>query len=310
MALYDLLSTITVGTTPTQIVVNPAGTRAYVGNNGSLNISVINLTDNSASLATGTAFGQGGQTEFSLAINPAGTFVYATTSFNWIVLNTSTNAYTTPFNFSSFQKGGLAVNAAGTHAYSCGGFNTMTRILLSNNSQSTSTGVGNMGGADVVAAPSGTRLWVSNTGSVRVSDPYPTYNTDIVVGSGNYGMAVNPAVTRLYVCNKTDGTVSVCDATSLTTTAALATVTVGAGPTRCAVSPDGTRVYVANTTGNTVSVINTATNAVIQTITGFTAPWGVAVNPAGTRLYVTNSGTNTVSVIDLSAPSSGFFSMF
>jgi YVTN family beta-propeller protein len=104
-----------------------------------------------------------------------------------------------------------------------------------------------------------------------------------------YGVAVNPASTRVYVTNEGFSTVSVIDTASNTVTA---TISVGLTPEGVAVSPDGTRVYVANWNSNTVSVINATTNTLITSITVGINPAGVAVSPDGTTVYVTNEGVN------------------
>ncbi len=114
-------------------------------------------------------------------------------------------------------------------------------------------------------------------------------------GSVSWGVAVNPAGTRVYVTNPYDNAVLVIDTATNTVTA---TVNVGISPYGVAVNPAGTRVYVANSNSDTVSVIDAATNTVSATVTVGSYPYGVAVNPAGTRVYVTNNMEKTVDVID------------
>jgi YVTN family beta-propeller protein len=115
----------------------------------------------------------------------------------------------------------------------------------------------------------------------------------VPVGTGPFGVAANPAGTRVYVANSGSNTVSVIDTTTLTVSA---TVPVGTQPVGVAVNPGGTRVYVANNASNTVSVIDTTTLTVSATVPVGTLPVGVAVNPAGTRVYVANLLDATVSV--------------
>lgn len=113
-------------------------------------------------------------------------------------------------------------------------------------------------------------------------------------GAGPYGLAVNPAGTRVYVANKDANTVSVIDTGTNTVTA---TVPVGTSPVRIAVHPSGSPVYVVNDGSNNVSVID-ATNMVTTTIPVGSAPMGIQVNPAGTKAYVANYSGNTISVIN------------
>ena len=70
-----------------------------------------------------------------------------------------------------------------------------------------------------------------------------TVTATVNVGSSSYGVAVNPAGTKVYVTNSNSSNVSVIDTTTNTVTA---TVNVGIYPFGVAVNPDGTKVYVAN----------------------------------------------------------------
>ena len=86
-----------------------------------------------------------------------------------------------------------------------------------------------------------------------------------------------------------------------------ATVAVGDGPVALAVNQATNTIYVANINDNTVSVIDGATcDAAVTTgcgrapatITVGGAPEGVAVNQATDTVYVANGNDNTVSVIN------------
>ena len=124
-------------------------------------------------------------------------------------------------------------------------------------------------------------------------------STNMVIATvpvgGPYGVAVNPAGTRVYVANFFGTTVSVINAS---TNSVIDTVQVGNSPSVPAVNPAGTRVYVTNYGDDTVSVIDTVTNSVIKTVSVGDQPEGAVVHPAGTRVYVTNYINDTVSVID------------
>jgi YVTN family beta-propeller protein len=130
----------------------------------------------------------------------------------------------------------------------------------------------------VYAAPF---AYIPNLGSNNVSVIDTATNTvvaTITVGSGPYGVAVNPAGTRVYVANRLDSTVSVID--TATNTVIGSPIPVGAFPVGVAVNPAGTRVYVANSASNNVSVIDTATNTVIG------SPIPVGAFPAALGLFI------------------------
>jgi len=139
------------------------------------------------------------------------------------------------------------------------------------------------------------------TNNVSVIDTATnTVVASVAVGSGPFGVAVNPGGTRVYVANFQSNNVSVIDAAS---NAVVASVAVGSRPFGVAVSPPGTRAYVTNSNDNTVSVIDTTTNTVVATVAVGTYPIGVAVNPAGSRAYIANQINipevpGNVSVID------------
>jgi YVTN family beta-propeller protein len=85
----------------------------------------------------------------------------------------------------------------------------------------------------------------------------------VKVGGWPFGVAVNPAGTRVYVTNEENDSVSVINTA---TNKVIATVNVGIEPLGVSVTPDGKKVYVANGYNGTVSVINAATNTVIDTV--------------------------------------------
>jgi 40-residue YVTN family beta-propeller repeat/40-residue YVTN family beta-propeller repeat/40-residue YVTN family beta-propeller repeat/40-residue YVTN family beta-propeller repeat/40-residue YVTN family beta-propeller repeat/40-residue YVTN family beta-propeller repeat/40-residue YVTN family beta-propeller repeat len=142
----------------------------------------------------------------------------------------------------------------------------------------------------------------SSSNYVSVIDIFSnTVVTNVTVGSGPSGVAVNSSGTIVYVANSGNNTVSVIDA-STSSYSVFATIPVGIDPVGIAINTTGTNLYVANYRSGTVSVIDTSTSSypVIATIPVGSGPVGIAVNTIGTSLYVANSLSNTVSVIDTS----------
>lgn len=157
--------------------------------------------------------------------------------------------------------------------------------------------------AQISPAAQTSLAYITNHGSATVS-VIDTANNNIIatvpVAPNPYGVAINPAGTRVYVTHNTGGVnagVSVIDTTN---NYSVTTVTTGANGRGVAVNPAGTRVYVANYNNLSVSVIDTTTtpNTVTKVQTGQFQPYGVAVNHNGTRVYVANFGSQSVSVID------------
>ena len=262
-ASNTVTTTITVGSAPYGVAVNPASTRVYVTNETSNTVSVIDTATN-----TVTATIPVGVTPEGVAVNPAGTRVYVANwnSYTVSVINTATNAVIATIPV-AYCPAGVAVNPAGTTVY------------VTN---------------ECVVPPSHT------SGVVTVIDAATNTVTTTIPNLTPEGVAVNPAGTLVYVADQYTDMASVIDTTTNTVTA---TISVGSRPEGVAMNPSGTLVYVANRTlsgvnPGTVSVIDTATNTVTTTISVGIHPVGVAVNPAGTRVYVANEGSNNVMAID------------
>ena len=125
---------------------------------------------------------------------------------------------------------------------------------------------------------------------VSVLTPTPSpWDTAVIatiqlpLGSGPWGIAVNPVTNRVYVSNPGANTVSVIDGA---TNAVVDSVAVGQSPMGIAVNPDTNRIFVANRNDNSVSVLDGLTNTVITSIPTSQGPGGVAVNPATNLVYV------------------------
>lgn len=142
------------------------------------------------------------------------------------------------------------------------------------------------------------RIYVPNSSSNNVSVIDGKTNTlqgNIIVGSGPFGVSVNPITNRIYVANFGSNTVSVIDGSTDTV---ITTVTVSTNPVGVGVNPATNRIYITNRGSHNVSVIDGFTNVVIGTITVGASPEGVYVNPTTNRIYITNHGGNSVSVIN------------
>jgi fibronectin-binding autotransporter adhesin len=241
-------TTIGVGNFPGYVAVRGDQAFAYIANQTSDNLSVINTATQSVTqtIATGTS-PQG------VVVSPSGTTVY--------VANNAT------------ASNSISVYSANT---STGQLTLTTTIGLPANSQP----------VGVAITPDGTKLYVvdQNTNAVSViSTSTNTVLTTFAVGNTPTDVAVNPAGTRAYVTNFFDGTVSVIN---ISTNAVIATVTTGDNPRGVVVSPDGRHFYVVNNTAGTISAYDASTNALISTVSDTSGPVGVTVSPNGTTLYV------------------------
>jgi YVTN family beta-propeller protein len=289
-------ATVTVGTNPYGVAVNPAGTRVYVVNRDSNNVSVIDTSSNTVT-ATVTV----GTNPSGVAVNPAGTRVYVSNlaSNSVSVIDTSSNTVTATVTVGT-NPYSVAVNPAGTRVYvSNRDSNNVSVIDTSSNTVTATVTVGTSP-YGVAVNPAGTRVYVSNYASNNVSVIDTSSNTvtaTVTVGTSPRGVAVNPAGTRVYVSNYGSNNVSVIDTSSNTVTA---TVTVGTNPFGVAVNPAGTHVYASNYASNNVSVIETSSNTVTATVTVGTKPiaFGIFISPGG-------ASDTTAPGIKISTPQEG-----
>ena len=250
-----VVTTIGVGSIPTGVAIDPAGTFAYVSNLGGT-VSKIDLdTDTvAATISVGT-------NPWDVAINPAGTFAYVANSGSNTVskINLVDDTVVVTITVGSGPRN-VAINPAGTFAYvTNGGSNTVTRIDLATDTVAATISVGTNPYA-VAINPAGTFAYVANHGSNTVSKidlATDRVTATISVGTNPYDVAINPAGTFVYVANYTSdtdsGTVS---KINLATGTVSATIPVGRSPSGVAIIPAGTFAYVTNGWGDTVSRIS------------------------------------------------------
>jgi YVTN family beta-propeller protein len=122
---------------------------------------------------------------------------------------------------------------------------------------------------------------------------------DLDLMEGPYGVAVSPYGSYVYVTNNISNTVSVIYLYSNEVTDTIDLEDDGGeGPLGVVVSPDDAYIYVANNLSNNVSVISKSDEYTVETTIDVGAgPWGIDVGISGEYIYVANSLDNTVSVI-------------
>jgi len=260
-------ATITVGTTPYDVAINPSGTFAYVSNYGSDTVSKIDLATNT--VAATIIVGDG---PWGLAINPLGTFAYVSNDLNGTVskIDLATNTVVTTITVEQWPWY-VGINPAGTFAYVTNRSNNIvSKIDLATNAVT----------------------------SFTIPNPSCVLNQGFPCNS-NFGVAFNSDATFAYVSRPDKGTVA---KINLNDNSVVNTITVGSSPQGLAINPSGTFAYVSNYASNNVSKIDLATNTVVATIPVGSLPYGVAINPSGTFAYVSNRGSTdpgSVSKIDL-----------
>jgi YVTN family beta-propeller protein len=283
------------------MVVSIAGAApfAYITNNASNNVSVIDTATN-----TVTATVNVGTTPYGVAVSPNGQNVYVANTDDFYngtvsVIDTATNKVTATVKI-GITPIGIAVSPNGQYVYVTFNGDFPGAVDVINTTTNTVIGAIGVGQFPVGVAvnPDGSNVYVVIGHSNIVSVINMTTNNvtaEVSVGEHPYGVAVNPDGTKAYVTNWHDATVSVIDTSTNTVSATVSGLNYPGG---VAVSPDGTKAYVTNEGNNTVSVINTTNNTAYASVNVGNNPFGIAVTPDGRNVYVANQNDNNVSVID------------
>ncbi len=292
------VESIMVGDAPFGIALNSSGTRAYVANSNSSNVSVIDLSTNLvlSNIATGNR-------PYKIALHPEDTFGYVTIDNGPVgdgaveVFDLSTNTLVgSPITVDP-KPVGIAVHPDGTKMYvthylSSG---SVSVINTSDNSVIREISVGNSP-RSIKITPDGARAYVVNqfSDSVNVID----LNTYAVTSINGFNEPIeidsNSIGSRMYVTNSGSNSVSVIDTSSNTISETISDVTQPFG-----VTFKNNYLYVAKSIGNLVFKIDLSINEIVESIIVGSMPRFVGVNESGTFGYVTNLGSDSISVIKL-----------
>lgn len=257
---YVQSNTISVGSGPTDVVVNPTGTTAYVTNYTSGTVSEIDL-------ATGVVTTINvGTNPTSIAIDPTGTFAYVTnydnpgtgTDVTRILLSDRSTTTISGFNGPRF----VVFASTGNRAY--------------------------------VSNQTGSTVSVINTATNTLIP-----GELITVGSGPQDMAISANGTKLYVSRTNAGAVAVVDLTTKTSPGVTTPITGLSDPHGLALYSSESKLAVAAQTDNAIKFYSTSSLALLSTLTGFSSPQAVTLSPSGDQLYVANKSANNVLIVDV-----------
>ncbi|GAA0912538.1 serine/threonine-protein kinase [Streptomyces thermoalcalitolerans] len=289
------VSSIRVGGHPEEVAVSPDGRRAYVTNERSGSVSVIDTATNKVdgTIPVGS-FPKG------VEVSPDGHRAYVANlgSGSVSVIDTATNKVDSTVPVGR-QPDGVAVSPGdGSQVYVTNGRSGSVSVIDTETNKVDSTIPVGSSPAGVAMSPDGRRAYVANLGSGSVSVIDTATNKvsrTIPVGRSPQGVDVSPDGRRAYVTSLGSGSVSVIDTA---TNEVDDTISVGSGPQGVAVAPENGRwAYVTSFSSGSVSVIDTATNEVDDTISVGSGPAGVAMSPDGRRVYVADFSSGSVSVI-------------
>ena len=193
------------GIYPQGIAVNATGTRAYIANSNSSDVTVLDLVNNKTLTTVPIESGSG--YPVGVAVNASGTIVYVTSYYSGkvSVIDAGSNTITATIPVESYPFG-VAVNPDGTRVYVANRTPAYVSVIDTTSNTVVAT-INIMGGyLDSIAVdPTGTRAYVTNrhSGAVHVIDTATnTIITNVPMGGrtyGNaYGIALNSDGTRAY----------------------------------------------------------------------------------------------------------------
>jgi YVTN family beta-propeller protein len=287
----QVIRTIPIGASATNVVVTPDGRRLYVANYDT--VSVIDPTTGSQIVSpiaipdlceNGSCYGSsGGITD--LAISPDGTRAYAvreyytdTGKFSGVsLIDTNTNTVTT--TATTYPLNDIDVSGDGTRLYGAEGDYRWVDVF-----DSALSGAGYI---DVSTPEPG---WAYTTAVATSADGRRTY---AIVNTDEFSYSSKPK----YV------SVIDTDPTSPKYNTQIGQIAVPYGAQDIAVSPDSSRLYITLADGKTVEVVDTASNSAVGY---FSRPSSglLTVGPDG-NVYFIDSANATVYIVTVgSTPSS------
>lgn len=291
---------ISFGGRPVDMAVAPDGKTVYLKDDRGLVV----LDADTWKLKQELKFEEGGGSMTGLAVNRAGTRVYATTAQNLLcearvepggpLVWERKILLPGPNEQGNSHACGIALDADETTAYVCLSRNNSLAVVdLKEGKRLKEIPVG-IAPFGVVLSSDGKRAYISNWGG----------RTPKEGGRKAGSSGTDVSVDERGVADS--GTVSVVD---LEAGREIAQMDVGLHPCGLVLSKDGSYLYVANANSDTVSVIDVQKWQVLETINVRpkpdlpfgSMPNALALSEDGKTLYVANGGNNAVAVVALTA---------
>ena len=236
--------TVAVGSTPTELAFNAAGTKAYVTNQFSDNVGIIDVASNTQT-STIPVTGD----PFKVIVSPDGSTLYVTTNANYVYKIDIASKTVTGSVATGQTANGLALNSDGSKLY------VSTRdggsVLEVNTAAMTTGRTFTTGGRtqEVVVGPGDAELYVANEydGKLYIFNLSSGAQAATIanLGNGPWGMAISPDGKKLWISVLWTGEVKVVDRVARTVSRSLYT---GGTPRRIGFLSNGTAV-VANEAG-------------------------------------------------------------
>jgi YVTN family beta-propeller protein len=303
--------TVSVGTQPAGIAVNPVTNKIYVANYGSANVSVIN-----GSTYAVEAIVNVGTNPTQVAANPVTNKIYVSNYGGKSVTMINGNDNSTTTTTVGSYPGPLVVDPVTDSVYvligqATSGKDSVAVLKGSTNAFQTTIKVGggtSTGASCIAVNPATGKAYV---GCTENSTKVPTVtritesdNGTSVITIGGYtstascvvrGVAVNPATNKIYAGWGND-TVSVIDGSAETVTKIF--IKTNVNPKRVAVNPATNKIYVScDNTSSNAYVIDGSNNSVTSIGGTYSAILDVVVNPITNRKYIISYTSGKLQII-------------
>ncbi len=233
--------TVSVGNTPTEVAFNSTGSQAFVTNQFSQNVGVIDVATNTQATTVAVA-----GNPFAVIVAPGDSIVYVTTTADSLfAIRAATGEIAHRLSLPIISNG-FAIHDSLLYV-STRDVGTVTIINLKSNAILRTLTVG---GAPqgIVVSPDGTQLYIANqTGDLQFwSIANDNSVGDAVLAGRGFGLALRPSDGKLYVTTLEAGEVQVVDPN---THLIVKSINVGGIPRRIAFDQSGNIGVVANEGG-------------------------------------------------------------
>jgi len=270
------VTTISVGTTPVAMAVNPATQKVYVANRESRNVTIIDsITNSTTTVATG-----GGPA--ALAVNPATNKIYVVNMFDGTVTvidGADNSTSTVPVGLSPRD---VAINPFTNKIYVANEHSNSVTVIDGATNASLTIGVGS-GPRYIAVNPVTNKIYVpARSGSdVTVIDGADNSKTTVGIGSSPEKVAINPVTNTIHVI----GSIFLTRIAGANNSAE--TIFFGA-PSAIAIDAVTNLAYISDSYG-TVGIVEGTSNRInFVELTG--SPPAIAVNSSTSRVYVALRG--------------------
>lgn len=295
-----LMATLAVGQSPSRVVISPDGARAYVSNNSSNTVSVINTATHKVVDTL-----RGFNSPIGMVMHPDGSRLYVSNfrGNSVTAINTATQAAVWVSSGGGYS---IVLNPAGDRLYAPAYLGLATATLYVSDAATgkaiTSSIIPNPRSKSTVGVATnadGSRVYMGTDSGVQVFNAVSNTWTGVLIPGTNscWGMALNPrnldepVIYASLLVNENVAAIDLRDNSIRQR--------IPAKAYDIAFNPKVDRAYFVSS-GGVLSVVDTNTGLVVDAISEPKTFWsGVAVSPDGSTLYVVSKSNNSLLIFSI-----------